>query len=68
MWLFYIICMKTKTNRVLYLSCDKGNSMKWSTNKNEACWFDNSSEANKFANQYFKTFKEWYITEIEEVI
>ena len=64
MYKFYVICMKTKNNYKLYLSCSFGKSMKWD-NKEEACWFENYEEAERFAKQYFKNFNKWFIEEIE---
>ena len=54
--------MVAKTGRRLYLACDKGNSMKWTTDIDEACWFTTDTDARRFASSYFKSFKAWYIT------
>lgn len=61
---FFIIKMNTRNNKNLYLVCDKGNSMRWSFNKNEACWFNTFYDARKFAERYFKTFEDWHIEDI----
>ena len=63
MELFYIITMIGKGGKNLYLSCtDNDKIMAWTTNIDEACWFPTGYDAEKFAKQYFKNFKRYYIT------
>ena len=55
---FYVIAMN---NKKLYLGCtEKEKAMKW-TNLEEACWFNTYSEAEKFAQNYFKNFKNYFV-------
>lgn len=61
---YYIICMKCKNNNTAYLAEGIGNSSNWIFNKKEAYWFESEKEANKYANRYFKHFKDWFIEEL----
>ncbi len=61
---FTIICMKIKTGKEFYLASGPGKSLKWVTDKMEAIWFETDKEAEKCAKNYFKYFKDWYLSNI----
>lgn len=55
---FYVVNMIGKK---LYLGCTNNvHSMKWTT-LDDACWFNTYSEAERFAKDYFKNFKNYQI-------
>lgn len=61
--IFYAITMQTKTDKTLYLmSCNE--EFKWTFDYEEGLWFNTENEAKKFANEYFKRFKNWKIKEV----
>ena len=59
--LVYIICMKCKTDKLAYLGPDVGDSANWVFTINESIWFKNYTDAENYANKYFKNFKDWFI-------
>lgn len=61
-----VIKMQTKEGKNLYLAEDKliGKNKKkllckWTFDKNEALGFETEKQANDFAKDYFKNFKNW---------
>lgn len=62
---FTIVTMKTKTNKTLFLMEGQGKTCSWTFDKEEAIWFPNEAEAEKFCKKYFKNFKDY---EIETII
>jgi Holliday junction resolvase len=63
--IFYIIIMKTKNNKTLYLKANDTHKLyEWTFNFDDAIWFDTTSECERFANEWFKTFKNYEIKEI----
>lgn len=60
---FFRIITKTRSDKTLYLKAGEGKSCKWDFDKNEAIWFNTFSQAEKFANTYFKNFKNYIIQE-----
>ena len=62
--LFYIIEMKTKTNKSLYLGELKNGCLGWTFDYNESIWFETCESAENFCKKYFKNFKDWNIKEI----
>lgn len=63
--IFYVITMNTKSNKRIYLKEGKNNSYEWTFDREQAIWFELEEQANMFASDYFKNFKEWYITDLE---
>lgn len=66
---FYIISMKTKNGKTLYLKAKENeynNKMlyEWCFNYNNAIWFDAINDLENFANKYFKGFNNWNIKTI----
>lgn len=61
--IFYEITMNTKGGKTLYLMENIGNSCKWTFNRDNSIWFNTLEEAQKFAKQYFKNFKNYTIKE-----
>ena len=57
--------MNTKSNKRIYLKEGKNNSYEWTFDREQAIWFELEEQANMFASDYFKNFKEWYITDLE---
>lgn len=64
---FSVITMKTKNNKVIYLG-EQGSLLGWTFDYNEALWFNTNDEAESFARDYFKNFKDWEIKTIEYTI
>lgn len=64
---FYLITMKTKNNKTLYLG-EQGKYLGWSFDYNEAIWFEYDYQAETFAKDYFKHFDKWEIKDIEYTI
>lgn len=65
----YIITMKTRENRTLYISMWDGKPT-WTFNKSYACVWPDPELCRKFANDWFKNFKGYTIREycsMEEV-
>ena len=60
---FSLISMQTKNDKTIYLE-EQGNSFGWTFNYNDALWFNTNDEAERFAKNYFKNFKNWEIKEI----
>ena len=60
---FFVITMIAKTGQRLYLKSD-GITKDWTFNKGDAIWFENYTDAEDFANKWFKHFKSWEIIEI----
>ena len=61
--IFYEITMNTKGGKPLHLAADNGNSCKWVFDRTNSIWFNTLEEAQKFAKQYFKNFKNYNIEE-----
>lgn len=61
---FSLISMQTKNGKTIYLG-EQGNSLGWTFDYNEALWFNTNDEAERFARDYFKNFKNWKIKEID---
>lgn len=61
---FYVITMQTYDGRRLYLKSDDAYKKEWTFNKGEAIWFETYTEAEAFANKWFKNFKNWEIREV----
>ena len=46
----------------MYLKAGKTtNSCEWTFDKDESIWFETEQQAEKFGNDYFKTFKNWKV-------
>jgi len=56
----YIITMKTKEGKKLYLTSDK----EWSFIKDEGMWFAELEEAQNFAEEWFKSFDRYEFDKI----
>ena len=63
--IFYVITMNTKKGKRIYLKEGNNNSYEWTFDREQAIWFELEEQANMFASDYFKNFKEWYITDLE---
>lgn len=65
---FVAIAMEDKKDRTLYLKASdkpsKNVICEWTYDYNEAIYFNCPSEAEKFANDYFKNFKGWILKEV----
>ncbi len=61
--IFFRIITRTQSGKKLYLKAGVGKSCKWDFNKNEAIWFDTLNQAEKFADTYFKNFRNYIIEE-----
>ena len=65
---FVAIVMEDKKGRTLYLKASnkpsKGVVCEWTYNYDEAIYFNCPSEAEKFANNYFKNFKNWGLKDV----
>ena len=59
-----VITMQTKTGKTLYLKEGIGKAFEWTFDRSEAIWFETIEEAEKFANKYFKNFKDYKIKEM----
>jgi hypothetical protein len=57
---FVVITMLTKTDKKLYLSMQNAKPT-WSFDPDEACVWDFEEEAQKFADNWFKGFKDYSI-------
>ena len=67
MYDFTVICMKTKNDKTLYLGEGHGKALNWVFDVNEAIWFETQDEVSKFAQNYFKTFQDWFLQDIVEI-
>lgn len=67
MYNWYIIAMKTKSEKTIYLKEGKGNNLEWTFDKNEGIWFEFKEQAEKLAKKYFKDFDNWFIEEFEYI-
>ena len=69
---FYRIVMNTLSGKKLYLKAGKciGDKMncEWEFTNENAIWFDTHKEAENFAKDYFKNFKEYKIEEFSYII
>lgn len=65
MYNWYVISMKTKNDKVIYLKEGKNNNLEWTFNRGESIWFENEYQAKDFANGYFINFDKWFIQEFE---
>ena len=64
--IFYMVAMKTRNGKTLFLMEGQTiNSMKWTFDKQEAVWFELPIQAENFAREYFRNFNNWFIEEIE---
>ena len=66
---FYVISMKTKNGKTLYLKTKENNYSdkvlcEWCFDYNNAIWFDTINDLENFANKYFKGFNNWNIKTI----
>ncbi len=65
---FVAIAMEDKKGRTLYLKASdkpaKNVVCEWTYDYDEAIYFNCPSEAEKFANDYFKNFKGWILKEV----
>lgn len=66
--IFYVISMLTKTNKIIYLKSNIGNSMEWTFDIQESVQFERQADAEEFAKHYFKNFKNYKVTQIESSI
>ena len=64
---FSLISMQTKNGKTIYLG-EQDNSFGWTFNYNNALWFNTYDEAERFARDYFKNFKNWEIKDIDCVL
>ena len=64
---FSLISMQTKNDKTIYLE-EQGNSFGWTFDYNKALWFNTNDEAERFATDYFKNFKDWEIKEIDCIL
>jgi hypothetical protein len=58
----YVIATRGRNNKEIYLKCGK-NLMEWTEDIEESYADFNYSDIEKFAKEYFKNFKKWYIKE-----
>ena len=74
--LMYVITMKAKSGKTLYLRHIKDiykrngeitEICKWVTDRNESTYFETEKKAREYAENYFKNFKNWEITEFEYI-
>lgn len=68
--MFDFVVIKYK-DKGIYLGVDEERAtkagkdfFKWVKDINESMWFNCPSEAEKFANSYFKNFKNWELVEV----
>lgn len=61
---FYMITIKTKNGKKLFLSVWNGKP-EWTFNKNLACFWDFDDKALDFAKRWFKNFKDWKVEEVK---
>lgn len=65
---FVAIIMTSKNGKTLYLKASdtpsKGVRCEWTFNYEDAIYFNTDSEAEKFANEYFKNFKGWALKDV----
>ena len=64
---FSLITTQTKNGKTIYLG-EKVNSFGWTFNYNDALWFNTNDEAERFARDYFKNFKDWEVKEIDCIL
>ena len=62
--LFYVVAMNTKTGQTLNLNEGHNNNFEWTFDFQESIWFETEKDTKKFANDYFKNFKDWFVKEI----
>lgn len=62
--LFYVVAMNTKKGKTLYLKEGHNNNFEWTFDFQESIWFETEKDTKKFANDYFKNFKDWFVKEI----
>lgn len=65
MYNWYVISMKTKNNKIIYLGEGKNNNLEWTFDRDESIWFENEYQAKDFATDYFINFDKWFIQEFE---
>ena len=65
---FVAIVMEDRKGRTLYLKASdkpsKGVVCEWTYDYDAAIYFNTDSEAEKFANSYFKNFKGWKLKDV----
>ena len=64
---FSLISTQTRNGKTIYLG-EKGNSFGWVFDYNEALWFNTNEEAERFAIDYFKNFKNWEIKDVDCIL
>ena len=73
---FFVITMKLKNGKKLYLQHEKdiiknkkwvGDICKWVAYKSEALYFDTFKNAEDYAKNYFKNFKDYSIESFNEI-
>jgi len=67
MYNWYVIAMKTKTEKTIYLKEGTNNNLEWTFDRNEGIWFELEEQAEKLAKDYFKGFDKWFIEEFEYI-
>ena len=65
---FVAIVMEDRKGRILYLKASDKPSKEivceWTYDYDVAIYFNTNSEAEKFANSYFKSFKDWKLKDV----
>lgn len=65
---FVAIIMNDRKGRILYLKASdkfsKNVICEWTYDYDEAIYFNCPAEAEKFANNYFKNFKNWALKDV----
>ena len=64
---FSLVTMQTKNGKTIYLG-EQGNSFGWVFDYNNALWFNTNEEAERFAIDYFKNFKDWEVKEVDCIL
>lgn len=59
---FFIVYMKTKTGKNIYLMTNGVDNFEWTFKKQDAIFFSTEKEAKNFCKNYFKNFTKWKIT------
>ena len=69
---FVAIYMVNKKGRKMYLKASdkpsKNVVCEWTFDYDEAIWFNTDSEAEKFAQSYFKSFDKWAVADVFAVV
>lgn len=58
----YVLTMQTKNDKTLFLTM-MNEKPTWTFDKEDACVWSDDDICRKFANKWFKNFKEWVVRE-----